>query len=362
MISDEDLDTAVTAGIVSPAAAQALRAHAEARSAVPVADEERFRLVAGFNDIFVVIACALVLVPVAFMVGKWNATAGGLAVSITSWLLTEVFVRRRRMALPAIVLTSAFVLGVTVTVLSGSEGAGPWLFWPMASAALIAAWLHWRRFRVPIIVALVALVIALIAGSLLGQLAFEAVHGARPVNGAPAMPEWHTQQDRWLPAYRSTLMFVFGVALFALAMRFDASDRERRTQRADIGFWLHIVAAPLLVHPVFSLITHGQPTGSAPQALGVAAMYVVLGLVSLAVDRRALMVSSLGYLLFTLTRSINHGFLSIALPVGLALLVLSAYWSEARVFALRVAPPSLRRLVPQPPTGSIQARNYPASY
>ena len=40
---------------------------------------------------------------------------------------------------------------------------------------------------------------------------------------------------------------VSGLAVFAAAMSFDMSDRERITRWADCAFWLHLLAAPLIV-------------------------------------------------------------------------------------------------------------------
>src|SRR5438874_3733945 len=39
------------------------------------------------------------------------------------------------------------------------------------------------------------------------------------------------------------------------AMAFDASDRERATRRADCAFWLHLLAAPLIVHSLIWLVS-----------------------------------------------------------------------------------------------------------
>ncbi|RYE53317.1 MAG: hypothetical protein EOP20_13575, partial [Hyphomicrobiales bacterium] len=130
MYSEIDLANAVEAGALSPEAANAFRNHvAESRSA-PAVDEEHFRLLTGFNDIFVSIAAALILVAVAWIgfyigskaigldafegprqVGTSIAIAGG-AVAITSWLLAEYFTRQRRMALPSILLLLGFTGGV----------------------------------------------------------------------------------------------------------------------------------------------------------------------------------------------------------------------------------------------------------
>ncbi|MBL7396161.1 hypothetical protein INQ29_25350, partial [Escherichia coli] len=76
--------------------------------------EEHFKLLTGFNDIFVAIAAALILVAAA-RIGAYfgvmaigagpeerivggNMIGGGFAVAATSWMLAEYFTARRRMA------------------------------------------------------------------------------------------------------------------------------------------------------------------------------------------------------------------------------------------------------------------------
>jgi hypothetical protein len=59
MYSETDLESAVAAGILSREAAEALREHVSGLRATPMVDEENFRLITGFNDIFVAIAGVL---------------------------------------------------------------------------------------------------------------------------------------------------------------------------------------------------------------------------------------------------------------------------------------------------------------
>lgn len=61
MSTMQHLQSAVDKGLLTPAAAEALRLHALEQKALSDPDDERFRLVTGFNDIFVVIASILML-------------------------------------------------------------------------------------------------------------------------------------------------------------------------------------------------------------------------------------------------------------------------------------------------------------
>ena len=67
MYSEEDLASAVRAGVLTDGTASAFREHVASISQAPADDEERFRLVTGFNDIFVVIACVLMLLSLAWI-------------------------------------------------------------------------------------------------------------------------------------------------------------------------------------------------------------------------------------------------------------------------------------------------------
>ena len=279
--TDEDLASAVRSGILTEESAAAFRAHVEQSRVAPAVDEEHFRLVTGFNDIFVVIACGLLLASVGGIGAVLAPWLGMLAAAIAAWILAEFFVRRRRMALPAIVLLLTFVGTVFGTAMSLLEGQQASLLVASGLAAL-AAWLHGRRFRVPLTGAAGVAAMTGIAFALVMM-----------TGGDP---------DRWI----SPLSFLSGIAVFALAMRWDMADRMRETGKSDVAFWLHLLAAPLLVRPVFAALDVLDGRAQPWQALAVAGLYVVIALVSLAIDRRALMVSALVYVLYTFSALLNQ--------------------------------------------------------
>src|SRR5215211_332408 len=173
MYSQNEIDEAVAAGAISADAADALRAHVERQRDLPTQDEEQFRLITGFNDIFVSIAAAILLFAVGW-IGQWigvragTAIEGGgpsflapAAIAAASWALALFFTAKRRMALPSILLLLTFVGGVLATVgMALVLGVGPdalnnnaqltgVLGAISAAVAAVGAWLHWRRFRVP---------------------------------------------------------------------------------------------------------------------------------------------------------------------------------------------------------------------
>lgn len=80
-------------------------------------------------------------------------------------------------------------------------------------------------------------------------------------------------------------------------MHWDMADPTRQTRKTDIAFWLHLLAAPLIVHPV-SLLGIEDGSASLGGTVLVLVIYALFAALSLAVDRRALMVSAMAYVLY----------------------------------------------------------------
>jgi hypothetical protein len=352
---DQDLDAAVTAGVISRAQADALiafqRTRQEAFHEAPPApaleaDEEKFRILGGFNDILVTIGL-LLLIAALFSVGAVWAHGIAIAVlaALMAWGLAELFTRRLRLALPSIILAVMFVGAVAMLTLLGVSGSLDDPSTPtvalIAGLAALAAGLHYVRFRLPIDVALatcglVSLVIALL------------------------LVAW--------PALARHLIFAItllaGLGVFALAMRFDLADPLRRSRKADTAFWLHLVAAPLIVHSAVAGLFGGESlrgsvlfalfaddAGSlihlegVQLALAILAVVIVLFVVALVIDRRALLVAGLtygGYSLWVLFEGLawrDSITLSATLfALALAVLGVSAGWSGLRAAIVPLFP------------------------
>jgi hypothetical protein len=355
MYSQNDLDEAVAAGAISADSAAALRGFVETQRALPGVDEEHFRLITGFNDIFVSIASAILLFAVGWIGQSIGQSTGlviegdgpsplaPLAIAATAWGLALFFTAKRRMALPSIMLLLAFVGGVfaaaafaqvlivgeppndQAALVAGIVGS------ISGAVATAAAWLHWRRFKVPITIAAGAAAVAAVAIGLL-----IAVLGD---------PEPY-QNTIW------SFVLLLGIGVFLFAMRWDSSDPARVTRRSDVAFWLHLLAAPMIVHPVFTLLGLNDGTATIGEGLVVIALYVALGLTALAIDRRALLVSALAYVLYALSElfkqvgAVELNIALTALVIGSALLLLSAYWHQARAMVVHRLPAGLRAHLP----------------
>ena len=328
MYTDEDLQQAVDKEIFSPASVEKFRVYIHQRDNTHYADEEGFKLITSFNDIFVVIACLLLLLSAAWVIQGVSVPLALAVVASLSWGLAEFFVLRRKMALPAIVLLNTFVgsvfAGMVLLVGFPDEKA----FMVAGFVATVAAWLHWRRFHVPITVAAgAATAVAFILASLV--LTF------------PSLKE-----------YLNTMMFLGGIAMFILAMRWDMADLRRVSGKSDVAFWLHLAAAPLIVHPIFSNLGIFEGNQSALDLTLVLGLYLVLTVVSLIIDRRAFMVSSLIYVLVALTELLDtyglvgDSFAYVGVVIGFSLLLLSGFWHKARRALTAQLPASWQSRVP----------------
>ncbi len=362
MYSQQELDDAVDAGVISPDAAAALRSHVERQRSTAIPDEEQFRLLTGFNDIFVAIAAAILLFAVGW-IGQSIGQSTGLLVSdhgdvgpsflaplfvaATAWGLALFFTARRRMALPSILLLLAFIGGVFASVgfllvqiigpehFNNNHGESLAAIIAAVSAAIAAgaAWIHWRRFHVPITIAAGAAAVAALFVAIVVSI---------------VQPQDSESAKNLILGF----VLLLGIGMFLFAMWWDSSDRGRLTRRSDVAFWLHLLAAPMIAHPIFALLGLTNGTVGVGEALIVVALYIVFGLTALAVDRRALLVSALAYVLYALTElfkqfgAVELNIALTALVIGSALLLLSAFWHQARRMVVTTLPSGLQERLP----------------
>jgi hypothetical protein len=337
-IPNDELKAAVEAGVIDAAQAEKLRAMRHARAPLGpdgepavLADEERFRFLNGFNDIFLtigvlLIAGAFLTVTTTGLFGiSWFGT---LAVAAgTFWLLSEVLVGRLRSVLPGMVLSLLFVAFAASAIVVqlhwdnlrslnwdvGSELA----FWRNPTVtfglpALIAAFVYYLRFKLPFA---------------LGLMAFF---------GYAVVSQSLYQVGVGLPF----VALVYGLFVLAVALYFDAKDPRRVMRFSDCAFWLHLVAAALIVSPVIMLVKHST-NGTMTSAV-VLLTVLGLGLFALAIDRRALLVASLAYfcgavynllsggVLLTDSSTVPSSFTLTLALVGGFVLILGVFWHPLR--------------------------------
>jgi hypothetical protein len=336
--SPDDLQAAVDAGVIDAAQAEKLRAMRGASSPAvgpdgepALADEERFRFLNGFNDVFLTIGVLLVAGAVlaatstSFFGLGWAATmAVGAALF---WFLSEILVARLRAVLPGMVLSILFVVFAAAAVViqlhwdnlktSNWDVASELAFWRNPTLvfglpALIASLVYYLRFRLPFTLALIACFGYVVAARSLYEIGVGFSFAA----------------------------IGYGLIVLAVALLYDARDPRRVTRLSDCAFWLHLVAAPLIVSPALMLIKSSTDGGATS---GIILLTVfLLALFALAIDRRALLVSSLASFTVAVYDVLSGG---ISLPdsggmpisfimtlalVGGFVLILGVFWHPLR--------------------------------
>ncbi|RSD18617.1 hypothetical protein EIZ52_12065 [Pandoraea apista] len=304
-------------------------------------DDEPLPLVTSFNDVFVVVASALLAFGTAWLTNTRPPWLVALICAALFWGLSEVFVRRRRMALPALFYSFGFIANLACVgftgIPSGHEFRGPSDVEMYFEARGIAAYvpellasyacivigtvLYWRRFRVPATIALGLAGVVCLTWLLVLVAGQDFIGPMRVANMAA------------------------GLAIFVWALRWDAQDPQRKTIRSDVAFWLHLLAACMVTHPIFWALMPGYP-------IAVIAVFVLLTGISLVIDRRALMMSSLLYVISAIlsvlvTSAASQALAVVTVVVGGALLLLSALWRPARAAVLKFLPAGWRARLPQ---------------
>ncbi|WP_164760300.1 hypothetical protein [Mesorhizobium sp. M7A.F.Ca.CA.001.11.2.1] len=383
MISAETRDKAVAKGLISQtlrdqleAMERAVALAPEARRADDEGDEENLRLVGGGNDLFVTVGTVLLSAGFFFALttllpGQTFWIAGILAVF--AWGLAEIVTRQHRMKLSSSVLALIFMAAILAALALQVEASfgirKPETIWQLlalrqtASRAgylflgggIIAAAIYFWRFRVPIIAGTIAIAFTLLAFLQTAIILYDSVTTA-----AIAPPRLEDVPELLRAALYMPL--ICGLIVFATGVAFDIYDRDRRKIWSDCAFWLHVVSAPMLVHPLFIMATgqnvvfgHIAPDANATIMLTI----LILGFlyVALAIDRRSLLVPTLAYFgslgIYYLVNSASDStgippFALILVVVGALIILFGAGWQRIRRIVVNPTLPAavIRRLPP----------------
>lgn len=349
------LDEAARQGLISPEAGGRLlpflaeRGVAVVAGAPPAAaaegqawsDTETPRFVRGFHDVLITIGVIVALV------GLWGL-APLYAVPVAIIVLSEILVRRQRLALPAVSLVIAlfcwifFLMSRVFTPWTSEIGADLTQF--VAGFPIILG-VYYARYRVPLSLALTIMSTLALVLTLLLRL-------VQWLSGNPAFFVDHL-------GVLAAVAFVCALGLFATALYFDLGDRLRRTTRSDIAFWLHLGAAPALLYSTVSLLSFGEGgrifdlANMSARTPVVVATVAALMLIGLVIDRRAFVTSgllSLGAAIFSVVRkgnaTVDTYIFTTLIVVGAIVLIIGTGWMPLRRLVLRALPPAIANRLP----------------
>lgn len=334
-MTPDQIKAALDAGIITETQARDMRAAAgvaEHPDASVIGNEDDMRFVRSFSDVFIAIGVGLFALGLSAMATIFGGGTSFIVAAIVMALMAEYFGKRKRQHLPTLI-TALFFLVFTqrgVGVVLGDLGWGGDI--TVAVITLGAMLLFYLRVRLPFCMALIAISLLYLAFTLLGQVA----------------PDLMRHHFGWV-------IFLGGLVTLVVAIRYDMKDQHRTTRFADNAFWLHFTAAPLIIHGLalemvrvnsemfFDLIPiPSLDKGDAGLLMG---MVFVVALIGLALNRRALLVSSLGYAGFAIGFLMSDTGLGVGkvvaltfLLLGAAIIFLGAGWHGARNALIAILP------------------------
>lgn len=267
----------------------------------PNNSEEQLRFIRSFGDIFITLGIIFVSIATAQFEFDYYYQIIPIIILVAT---TEWLVKVRRLALPGIALLIS-TLYFTSKLIDFEESG--FELYSLMLMTLVAIAFYWR-YKMPFTLMPIAMGVIAIVSALI-------------------------QFDLSQAPY---LFIIYGLAVFMLAMWFDSRDTERKTRLSDSAFWLHLLAAPLVVHGVMvSLIIEAN---SLPfKELLMIGFFVGFFLIALYVDRRAILVSSISYAIYAivkLTKSnefyIEDMTLLVFVAFGVFIIVFGVYWYKIR--------------------------------
>lgn len=347
MFDRRDIRAAVENGVLTTDQADRFEGFLKSRSDPDrMLDPENLRFLTNFNDIFLTIGLGILITGVAFLSGNLIGTAVGfekmalvltpLPVLAVAWLLAEYFAGRRRLLLPSMALSGVICWCAAISVaalLAPNDGPNMMSrsadnivagisYAGFGAAALAALAIH-LRFRLPFALFLMALALAGVFYTAVAQLGdLDMLAGG-------------------------LVTLIAGVVTLIVAIGFDARDPNRASLNSDNAFWLHMAAAPQIMFGLRGLILG---SGFAPASMADATVMLValllFGALSLALNRRALIVSGLisfSAAMWVIVQNLGGGgvvttLMLTALLVGGAIVLLGGGWRTARRALLKVTP------------------------
>lgn len=258
--------------------------------------DEAPRFVRSFNDLFVAMGVGVLGFAVFYALKLvsneqsegLNFAAPFLAAGMF-WLLGEWLTARRRLNFPSIIISLFFTFFIARGFATGAEHIfqTSWTELPKQGGLIIFGLIsltlgvYFWRFKLPFSILLFA-----------GSITLCVITGLHALIG-----------EEFTSSYVQWIMLAIGLSIFAAAMWFDTNDPLRTQRTSDQGFWLHLLAAPLITHSALwnSLRPLMKTSEISDAASGNLIVGIVLGLfalfsvIALIIDRRALLISSLGY-------------------------------------------------------------------
>jgi hypothetical protein len=297
----------------------------QAMSAPAETKGEQLKFIRSFGDVFIALGVLLL----AFTSNELAVTTNYQLLSIAGFfVMAEFLVGHKRLVLPGITLLLSILYFVNNVIDSMTNGHVIPIIGDSLDVLLIIATslLFYIRYKMPFSLYPVAVGCIYLTIELSGINIVE---------------------------YPSVFILL-GLAVFIVAMWYDSRDTQRVTSLSDNGFWLHLLAAPLIVHGVMVTLFLSRQSSLPTSSLAILLLFVLFFFVALFVDRRAILVSSFAYALYAVFKFAYQQFMQvdnltlfIFMGVGIFVILFGTYWYKVRIFIFSpIASLGICKLVP----------------
>lgn len=299
------LENAVKQGIISKEQAVSLFNFFEMdkeKASLTENTGEQLKFMRSFGDIFIALGVLLLVFTSNQLAVN---TSHQLIIIVALFLISEWLVGHKRLVLPGITILLSILYFVNKAADATPGVHGSLDVFLMISAAL----LFYFRYKMPFSLYPVAVGCIYLSIELLGINVIEHPY----------------------------IFILLGMAVFIVAMWYDSRDTQRVTSLSDNGFWLHLLAAPLIVHGVMVSLFLSNNTGLQANSFSILLLFTLFFFIALFVDRRAILVSSFAYALYAVFKfayqqfmQVDNMTLFIFMGVGIFIIFFGTYWYKVR--------------------------------
>ena len=266
--------------------------------------EEPLKFIRSFGDVFITIGIVLLVIATNMI----NLSGYSYLIPVAGFvLIAEWLVHARKLALPGIALLLSILFFINKAISFDHENATTFGLAILGLSSL----LFYIRYKMPFSLLPIAVSIVSIIFLQIG-----------------------------MDLIQEPIMFVgMGLIVFSVAMWFDSRDTQRKTYMSDNAFWLHLVAAPLIVHGamISMLISDHQWLTPINKEILIILFFIGFFLIALFVDRRAMLISTQLYMIYALTKILNEQVTSaeniliyIFMALGFFVIFFGTYWYKTR--------------------------------
>ena len=266
--------------------------------------EEPLKFIRSFGDVFIALGIILLAVSLNMtsLSGYYSLVPVVGFIIIAEWL-----VRIRRLALPGIVILISILFFINKAFSFDNENATTLGL----SIIGLGSLLFYLRYKMPF--SLLPLATSIVA-IIITQIGMDILDN--PIT-----------------------FMVLGLIIFCIAMWFDSRDTKRQSHLSDSGFWLHLLAAPLIVHgTMISMLSSDKIwVQSLSNDLLMIIFFAGFFLTALFVDRRAMLVSTQLYAIYALTQLLQSDLIAsenvmiyVLMALGMFVIFFGTYWYKTR--------------------------------